>query len=52
MRRSKCRGSLPGCISIITGVVIILSLVLPSGFWWFSIGAGLIALGIFLNARC
>ncbi len=52
MRRSRCRGSLPGCISIIAGIAIIFSLVLPSGFWWFAFGAGLIALGVFLNTRC
>jgi len=33
-------------------MLIILSLVLPSGFWWFIIGAGLIGFGLFLNTRC
>ena len=52
MRRSRCRGSLPGYVLIIIGMAIILSLVLPAGFWWFAVGAGLIALGAFLNMRC
>lgn len=38
-------------ISILAGVVIILSLVLPSQFWWFVCAAGLIGFGIWLN-RC
>ncbi|MDO4991180.1 MAG: hypothetical protein Q4E45_11825 [Eubacteriales bacterium] len=52
MRGRRNRGSLVGCIAIVTGFVIILSLILPSGFWWFAFGAGLIGLGLWLNSRC
>ena len=38
-------------VLIATGAVIILSLVLPSQFWWFVIAAGLIAFGVWL-CRC
>ena len=31
---------------------ILLSLILPRGFWWFALGAALIAFGIWANNRC
>lgn len=40
-----------GGLFILAGVVIILSLVLPSQFWWFMLAAVLICFGIWLN-RC
>ncbi len=52
MRRGCRRSRRPGSVVIITGVVIILTLILPPGFWWFSLGAGLVALGVCLNRRC
>ena len=52
MRRSRCRGSLWGCVSILAGVMILLALILPAVFWWFAIGSGLIGFGLFLNNRC
>lgn len=45
------RRSILAVIAILTGVIIILSLVLPSQFWWFVLAAGLIAFGVWLN-RC
>lgn len=35
-----------GIVSIVVGVLIILAMVLPSGFWWFILGAALIAVGL------
>lgn len=35
-----------GRIVIGLGLLIILALILPGGFWWFTLGAALIALGI------
>ena len=52
MRSNRNRSSLIGWIAIVTGFVIILSLILPRGFWWFAFGAGLIGLGLWLNSRC
>ena len=49
MRRG--RRSIWGCVAILVGLVIILSLVLPGEFWWFIFAAALIALGIWA-LRC
>lgn len=49
MRRGSCRKSRPGTIVIGAGVLIIMALILPAGFWWFALGVSLIALGIHLN---
>ena len=49
MRRG--RNSLLGCVAIMAGVIIILSLVLPSAFWWFILAALLICFG-FWYIRC
>lgn len=51
MRRKHC-GNLFGIICIIAGLMIVLSLILPTGFWWFLIGASLIGFGIYLNRSC
>ena len=51
MRRKHC-GSIFGYICIVSGLMIILSLVLPSGFWWFLLGASLVGFGIYINGRC
>lgn len=51
----RCRRPLPntvGVILITLGIIILLALVLPSGFWWFVLGMALIALGIFWTRRC
>ena len=51
MRR---RGPYPfsfGCAMIALGIVILLALVLPSKFWWFLAGAGLVAIGVCLSRR-
>ena len=37
------RNCLLGLVAIILGLIILLSLVLPSSFWWFALAAGLIA---------
>ena len=49
MRRGK--HSLCGIIAIATGMIIVLSLVLPSQFWWFVLAGCLIAFGVWL-LRC
>lgn len=41
-----------GCIAIITGIVIILALILPSSFWWFMLAVALIAAGIWYMRCC
>lgn len=48
----KGRGGIFGCIAIFAGIVIILSLVLPTEFWWFIFAAALIALGIWYLRCC
>ena len=49
MRRGN--HSIWGCTAIAAGVVIILSLVLPTEFWWFVLAAALIGLGVWY-IRC
>lgn len=48
----KHGSSLLGNICILSGVMIVLALILPSGFWWFLLGVGLIGFGIYLDRRC
>ena len=40
-----------GIFLIVLGVIIILALVLPSGFWWLMLGVVMILLGLQLK-RC
>lgn len=52
MRR---RGPFPGLLSItliLVGTVILLAMVLPSGFWWFILGLGLVFLGLLFANKC
>ncbi len=46
--RGKSRGPLGplSLLLIVFGVMIILALVLPSGFWWLMLGVVLIILGL------
>lgn len=50
MRRNGM--NLWGLIAIGTGVVIILSIVLPKSFWWFVLAGALICGGIWLIRCC
>ena len=50
MRRNSF--NLWGIISICCGLVIILSLVLPTSFWWFVLAAALIGGGVWLIRCC
>lgn len=47
-RRIRC---ILGVLCIVIGILIILSMVLPSGFWWFGLGIALIAAGVWC-VRC
>ena len=47
-RRRRRRGPSIGWLVILTGVIIILALILPAGFWWFALAVGLIVAGIWL----
>ena len=46
--RRRGSGCILGVASIVIGVLIILAMVLPSGFWWLILGAALIVAGLFL----
>lgn len=48
MCRRRNNGNKLGCLVILAGVLIILALVLPSGFWWFTLAIALICGGIWL----
>jgi len=46
-RSRKSRGI--GLLAITAGVVILLAMVLPVGFWWFALAVLLISLGFWYN---
>ena len=49
MRRyCKTIGGIIAC----AGVLVVLSLVLPTSFWWFVMGVFLICLGLSIRKRC
>ena len=48
MRRRPRGFCVLGAASIVLGTTILLAMLLPSGFWWFILGAGLIVVGICL----
>ena len=50
MRRG--RHSFLGCAAIGAGIIIILSLVLPTDFWWFVLAIILISAGIWFLRCC
>ena len=51
MSRRLRNGNTLGCLVVLAGVLIILALVLPAGFWWFALAIALICGGIWL-LRC
>ena len=40
-----------GIAMIVVGMLILFARVLPAGFWWFCVGAGLVAGGICLLTK-
>ena len=40
-----------GILMVAVGALILFARVLPPGFWWFCVGAGLVAGGLFLLTR-
>ena len=48
-RRRSC---ILGFVSILAGLIIILSLVLPSAFWWFFLAVVLIGFGVWYIRCC
>jgi len=48
----KGHNNMWGCVAIIAGIVIFMSLVLPTEFWWFILAAILIAAGIWFIRSC
>ena len=51
-RRRRRRGPSIGWLVILAGVIIILALILPAGFWWFALAVGQIVAGIWLLRSC
>ena len=45
MRRGRGNGGMLGCLMIGLGIIILLALVLPPGFWWFILAGALIVCG-------
>ena len=48
----KGRHGVWGLTAILAGIVIILALILPAAFWWFSLAALLIGFGVWLLRCC
>ena len=48
MCRRRRNGNTLGCLVVLAGVLIILALVLPAGFWWFALAVALIFGGVLL----
>lgn len=46
-KRGRGGGHTLGCLAVILGIVIILAMILPAGFWWFALAAALIVGGLF-----
>ena len=51
MRRGCRRGNALAYVLICIGGIILLSMVLPAGFWWFLLGVGFLGAGIALLRR-
>ena len=51
MCRRRRNGNTLGCLVVLAGVLIILALVLPAGFWWSALAIAPICGGIWL-LRC
>lgn len=49
MRRQKNYKCFIAWTTITAGIIILLSRILPSGFWWFMLGVSLIAGGLCLK---
>jgi len=51
MRRPKQQLNWIGIAAIVLGIIVLLSLFLPPGFWWFVLGVGLIVFGLCSQRR-
>lgn len=51
MRRRNPVAAVVGVLMIVTGALILFARVLPAGFWWFCVGAGLLIGGIALLTK-
>ncbi len=48
----KRRNRMIGGILATAGVMVVLSLVLPTSFWWFVLGIFLICIGVSVMRKC
>ncbi|MBR1497204.1 MAG: hypothetical protein IJ617_06225 [Oscillospiraceae bacterium] len=51
MRKRNPLVTVVAVVMIVAGALVLFARVLPSGFWWFCVGAGLVAGGIYLLTR-
>lgn len=52
LRRPCRQRNIFGWLAITAGIIILLSMILPSGFWWFMLGVCLIAVGLTIRRWC
>ena len=52
MRRNKKRVNAVAWVAITAGLIVLLSMILPDGFWWFMLGVALITAGLCINRWC
>lgn len=52
MRRNQRTSQMCGRIAIVAGLLVLLSRILPAGFWWIMLGVSLISAGMYMKHCC
>ncbi|MCQ2438242.1 MAG: hypothetical protein MJ074_00580 [Oscillospiraceae bacterium] len=52
MRKKQRTVQMVGRIAIAAGLLVLLSRILPAGFWWIMLGIALISVGLCLKHWC
>ena len=52
MRRRGRGVNVAAWAAITAGLIVLLSMILPAGFWWFMLGVALITVGLSINRWC
>ena len=52
MRKNQRTTQVCGRIFIVAGLLVLLSRILPAGFWWIMLGVTLISVGMYMKHWC
>ena len=52
MRKNQRTAQMCGRIFIVAGLIVLLSRILPTGFWWIMLGVTLISVGMYMKHWC